>query len=67
MITDGLPDPATLNPLQLDEVACALCARLLEEIRQDRLIGRVEVGQGFRRRIAELWACAPTCAEAVRR
>jgi Zn-finger protein len=62
-----LPDPATLWPCQISQTHCALCRRPLVEILDDRPIGEVEVGEGIRKRMAELWACAPTCATATPR
>ncbi|MFB7285416.1 hypothetical protein [Actinacidiphila glaucinigra] len=67
MTGEALPDPATLTAGQLDELNCALCCRLLADVLDDRMIGKVPTGTGPRRRMAELWACAPTCATARRR
>lgn len=64
-MTAELPDPATLWPCQIVQTHCALCRRDMATIREDRLIGEVEVGEGIRRRMAELWACAPSCDTAI--
>jgi hypothetical protein len=62
-----LPDPATLWACQISQTHCALCRRPMATIVDTRLLGEVEVGEGIRRRMAELWACAPTCATAIPR
>lgn len=60
-----LPDPATLNNLQLTEQHCALCnARLY----RDRFLGTVAYVDHYGRAVrAQLWGCAPTCSLAVKR
>lgn len=54
-----------LWPCQISQTHCALCRRYMAPLRETRLLGVVEVGEGVRRRMAELWACAPTCDTAV--
>lgn len=54
-----------LWPCQISQTHCALCRRDMTPLRETRSLGKVEVGEGIRRRMAELWACAPTCATAV--
>jgi hypothetical protein len=60
-----LPDPATLWPGQISQIQCGLCRRDMTPLRETRLLGEVEVGEGIYRRKAELYGCAPTCATAV--
>lgn len=56
-----------LWPCQIVQTHCALCRRDLATILDDRPLGEVPFGEGIHRRMAELWACAPTCATAVSR
>ncbi|MFE0172968.1 hypothetical protein ACFWZ2_11665 [Streptomyces sp. NPDC059002] len=53
-----LPDPATLNNLQLTEQACVLCGKRLF---RDRFLSTVAYMERGRKVTAQLWACAPDC------
>jgi hypothetical protein len=54
-----------LWPGQIAQIQCGLCRRDMTPLRETRLLGEVEVGEGIYRRKAELYGCAPTCALAM--